>query len=131
MALLGEGHAGPWREMIHADLNEGLGLAAALRTETPLMRYLRRALTELDPRNDVLVVLRHPEDAQQANDRLLDFLTTPGSFVGGVPELRVATPGHYAAEVQWRRPSVVIWAAPAALHRRFPRLVGSRRARTG
>ena len=117
--------------MIHADLNEGLGLAAALRTETPLMRYLRRALTELDPRNDVLVVLRHPEDAQQANDRLLDFLTTPGSFVGGVPELRVATPGHYAAEVQWRRPSVVIWAAPAALHRRFPRLVGSRRARTG
>ena len=113
MALLGEGHAGPWREMIQADLTEGLGLAAALRVETPLMRYLQRTLTELDPRNDVLVVLRHPEDAQQTNDRLLDFLTTPGSFVGGVPELRVTTPGHYAAEVQRRRPSVVIWAASA------------------
>ena len=115
MALLGEGHAGPWREMIHADLTEGLGLAAALRTETPLMRYLQRTLTELDPQNDVLVVLRHPEDAQQANYRLLDFLTTPGSFVGGVPELRVTTPSHYAAEVQRRRPSVVIWAASAVL----------------
>jgi hypothetical protein len=114
MALLGEGHAGPWREMIQADLIEGLGLATALRVETPLMRYLQRTLTELDPRNDVLVVLRHPEDAQQTNDRLLDFLTTPGSFVGGVPELRVTTPGHYAAEVR-RRPSVVIWAASAVL----------------
>jgi hypothetical protein len=115
MALLGEGHAGPWREMIQADLTEGLSLAAALRTETPLMRYLLRTLTVLDPRNDVLVVLRHPEDAQQTNDRLLDFLTTPGSFVGGVPELRVTTPGHYAAEVQRRRPSVVIWAASTVL----------------
>jgi hypothetical protein len=111
MALLGEGHAGPWREMIQADLTEGLGLAAALRTETPLMRYLQRTLTELNPRNDVLVVLRHPEDAQQTNDRLLDFLTTPGSFVGGIPELRVTTPSHYAVEVQRRQPSVVIWAA--------------------
>jgi len=43
-----------------------------------------------------LVVLRHPEDAQQTNDQLLDFLTAPGSFVGGVPELRVTTPYHYA-----------------------------------
>jgi hypothetical protein len=115
MALLGEGHAGPWREMIQAYLTEGLGLAAALRTETPLMRYLQRTLTELDPRNDVLVVLRHPEDAQQANDLLLDFLTTPGSFVGGVPELRVTTASHYAAEVERRPPSVVIWAAAAVL----------------
>jgi hypothetical protein len=115
MALLGEGLAGPWREIIHADLSEGLGLAAALRTDTPLMRYLQRTLTELDPRNDVLVVLRHPEDAQQANDLLLDFLTTPGSFVGGVPELRVTTQRHYAAEVERRRPSVVIWAASAVL----------------
>ena len=79
------------------------------------MRYLERTLTELDPRNDVLVVLRHPEDAQQTNDRLLDFLTTPGSFVRGVPELRVTTPSHYPAEVQRRRPSVVIWAASAVL----------------
>jgi hypothetical protein len=115
MALLGEGHAGPWRETIQADLTEGLNLASALRTETPLMRYLQRVLSELDPRNDVLVVLRHPEDAQQTNDRLLDFLTTPGSFVGGVPELRVTTRAHYPAEVQRRRPSVVIWAASAVL----------------
>jgi hypothetical protein len=115
MALLGEGHAGPWREMIEADLTEGLSLAGALRVETPLMRYLQRVLRELDPHHDVLVVLRHPEDAQQGNDRLLDFLTTPGSFLGGVPELRVATPNHYAAEVERRQPSVVIWAASAVL----------------
>jgi hypothetical protein len=115
MALLGEGHAGPWREMIQADLTEGLSLTAALRVETPLMRYLQRVLTELDPHNDVLVLLRHPEDVQQASDLLLDFLTTPGSFVGGVPELRVTTPNHYAAEVERRRPSVVIWAASAVL----------------
>jgi hypothetical protein len=63
----------------------------------------------------VLVVLRHPEDAQQTSDRLLDFLTMPGSFVGGVPELRVTTPNHYAAEVEQRPPSVVIWAASAIL----------------
>jgi hypothetical protein len=77
MAFLAEGHAGPWRDTIQSDLDKGLGLAAALRAETPLMRYLRRVLGELDPRNDVLVVLRHPEDAQQTNDRLLDLLTTP------------------------------------------------------
>ncbi len=114
-ALLGEGHAGPWREMIQADLTEGLGLAAALRVETPLLRYLRRVLTELDPHNDVLVVLRHPEDAQQANDLLLDFLTKPGQFVDGVPEFRVTTPSHYAAEGERRRPSVIVWAASAVL----------------
>ena len=89
MALLGEGHAGPWRDAIQADLAEGLGLASALRTETPLLRYLKRVLAEVDPNNNVLVVLRYPEDAQQANDQLLDYLTTPGSFVTGVPELRV------------------------------------------
>jgi hypothetical protein len=115
MALLGEGCAGPSREAIQADLNEGLGLATALRTETPLMRYLQRTLTDIDPRNDVIVVLRHPEDAQQTNDRLLDFLTAPGSFGAGVPELRVTTPNHYAAEVERRRPTVVIWAASANL----------------
>lgn len=115
MALVGEGHAGPWRQMIEADLADGLALAASLRVETPVMRYLQRVLTELDPQNDVLVVLRHPEDAQQANDRLLDFLTKPGSFAGGVPELRVTTPSHYATEVERRRPSVVIWAASAML----------------
>ena len=115
MALLAEGHAGPWGESIRSDLAEGLGLAAVLRTETPLMRYLQRTLTEIDPRNDVIVVLRHPEDAQQANDVLLDFLTMPGSFVGGTPELWVITAKHYAAEVERRRPSVVIWAASAIL----------------
>lgn len=115
MALLGEGHGGPWRDMIQADLTEGLSLAATLCTETPLMRYLQRTLTDLNPKNDVLVVLRHPEDAQQTNDRLLDFLTTPGSFVGGIPELRVTTPNLYSAEVQRQRPSVVIWAASAVL----------------
>ena len=113
MALVGEGHAGPWREAIQADLAEGLGLASALRIETPLLRYLKRVLAELNPRNDVLVVLRHAEDAQQANDQLLDYLTTPGSFVTGVPGLRVTTPNHYTAEVAQRRPSVVIWAASA------------------
>jgi hypothetical protein len=115
MALVGEGHAGPSRDMIQSDLDEALGLAAALRAETPLMRYLQRVLAELDPRNDVLVVLRHPEDAQQTNDRLLDLLTMPGSFMGGVPELRVTTTGHYSAEVKRRRPSVVIWAGSAVL----------------
>jgi hypothetical protein len=114
-ALVGEGRAGPWRDTIQSDLNEALGLAAALRSETPLMRYLQRVLAELDPSNDVLVVLRYPEDAQQTNDRLLDLLTTPGSFMGGVPELRVTTPSHYAAEVERRRPSVVIWAGSAVL----------------
>jgi hypothetical protein len=115
MALLAEGHAGPRRESIRSDLAEGLVLAAALRAETPLMRYLQRTLTELDPRNDVIVVVRHPEDAQQANDVLLDFLTTPGSFVGGIPQLRITTPRHYVPEVERRRPSVVIWAASAIL----------------
>jgi hypothetical protein len=115
MALVGEGHAGSWRETIESNLDEALDLAAALRAETPLMRYLLRVLAELDPRNDVLVVLRHPEDAQQTNDRLLDLLTTPGSFMAGVPELRVTTPSHYAAEVERRRPSVVIWAGSAVL----------------
>jgi len=102
---------GPWRDAIQADLAEGLALAGALRAETPLMRYLIRVLTGIDPANDVLVVLRHPEDAQQASDHLLDFLTAPGSFVAGVPELRVTTPGHYASEVQRKKPTVVIWAA--------------------
>jgi hypothetical protein len=111
MASVAEGHAGPWRDAIQADLAEGLALAGSLRNETPLMRYLKRVLTETDPCNDVLVVLRHPEDAQQSGDRLLDFLTAPGSFVAGVPELRVTTPGHYASEIQRKKPSVVIWAA--------------------
>ena len=61
----------PWRDAIQLDLAAGLGLADALRTETPLMRYLKRVLTEIDPENDVVAVLRHPEDAQQANDQLL------------------------------------------------------------
>jgi hypothetical protein len=111
MAGVADGHAGPWRDSIQSDLAEGLGLAEALRAETPLMRYLKRVLTEIDSDNDVMVVLRHPEDAQQASDRLLDFLTAPGSFRAGVPELRVTTPHHYSAEVQRKKPTVVIWAA--------------------
>jgi hypothetical protein len=111
MASVADGHAGPWRDAIQADLSEGLGLAGALRAETPLMRYLKRVLTEISPCNDVVIVLRHPEDAQQAGDRLLDFLTAPGSFVAGVPELRITTPGHYTSEVQRKKPTVVIWAA--------------------
>jgi hypothetical protein len=115
MALVGEGHGGPWRDAIQSDLDAALALAATLRTETPLLRYLERILTETAPRNDVVVVLRHPEDAQQANDRLLDFLTKPGSFPAGVPELRVTTPNHYWYEVERKRPDVVIWAASANL----------------
>ena len=115
LALVGEGHAGPWREMIQADLSEGLTLAAALRVETPLMRYLRRTLTELGPQSDVLVVLRYPEDAQQASDRLLDFLTAPGSLAVGVSDLRITTPNGYAAALERRPPSVVIWAASPVL----------------
>jgi hypothetical protein len=113
MASVGEGHAGPWRDKIKADLAEGLALAGSLRAETPLMRYLKRVLTEIDPGNDVIVVLRHPEDAQQATDRLVDFLTAPGSFVAGVPELRVTTPIHYPSEVERKKPMIVIWAASA------------------
>jgi hypothetical protein len=115
MALVGEGHAGAWRDAIQSDLAEALALAATLRTETPLMRYLKRTLPEIDPCNDVVVVLRHPEDAQQANYQLLDFLTEPGSFPAGVPELRVTTPSHYSSEVERTRPTVVIWAASANL----------------
>lgn len=113
MALVGEGLAGPWRDAVQADLSEALELASALRHETPLLRYLRRVLAEISPRNDVLVVLRHPEDAQQTTDQLLDYLTTPGSFATGVPNLRVTTPNHYGSEIVQRRPSVVIWAASA------------------
>lgn len=115
MALVGEGHAGSGRDAIERDLAEGLTLSAQLRSDTPLMRCLKRALTETDPRNDILVVLRHPEDAQQANYRLLDFLTEPGSFMGGVPNLRVTTPNRYPSEVEQMPPTVVIWAASAVL----------------
>lgn len=115
MALIGEGHAGPRRDAIQSDLAEALALAATLRVDTPLMRYLKRVLTEIDKNNDVLIVLRHPEDAQLASDLLLDFLTEPGSFVAGVPELRVTTPGNYPAELERRLPTAVIWAASAIL----------------
>ncbi|WP_258582134.1 hypothetical protein [Mesorhizobium sp. AR02] len=115
MALIGEGHAGPRRDAIQSDLAEGLALAATLRVDTPLMRYLKRALTEISQSNDVLVVLRHPEDAQLANDLLVDFLTEPGTFKAGVPELRVTTPGNYPAELERRLPTTVVWAASAIL----------------
>ena len=113
MSLVAEGKAGPWREAIEADLRKGLACADELRKETPLMRYLKRVLSETTRNDDVLVSLRHPEDVQQANDVLLDFLTAPGSFPLGVPNLRVTTGSRYAAEVAAKLPTVVIWAASA------------------
>jgi hypothetical protein len=111
MALIGESHGGRWREKIEADLAEALALANALRTDTPLMRYLKRVLTDASPDDDVLIVLRHPEDAQQANDFLLDFLTAPGRFSGRIPNMRVTTSSRYARELSIKKPTVVVWAA--------------------
>lgn len=114
MALLGEGRGAHLREDIARDLAEGLVLANAIRDETPLLRYLKRVLDDAGRYKDVLVVLRHAEDAQQANDRLLDYLTEPGRFIGHVPNLRVTTPSRYAGEVQSQAPSVIVWAAAAS-----------------
>jgi len=113
MVLIGEGRGGPWREKIQADLTEALSLAASLREETPLQRYLKRVLSDASAREDIIMVLRHPEDAQQTNDLLLDFLTAPGSFPGRVPNLRVTTPSRYAVELATKRPTKVVWAASA------------------
>jgi hypothetical protein len=113
MVLIGEGHGGPWRETTEKDLAEALSLAMALRAETPLMRYLKRTLTKATYDEDILIVLRHPEDAQQTNDLLLDFLTAPGNFPGRIPNLRVTTPARYSGELAAKRPTTVVWAASA------------------
>jgi hypothetical protein len=114
MVLIGEGHGGPWREKIEEDLAAALSLAMALRAETPLMRYLKRMLGNASSDEDIVIVLRHPEDAQQTNDLLLDFLTTPGNFPGRIPDLRVTTPARYAGELTAKRPTTIVWAASAS-----------------
>jgi hypothetical protein len=111
LAEIAVGRAGHLREAIQSDLNEALSLATTLRVDTPLLRYLRRTLNESARHDDILVVLRHPEDAQQANNHLLDYLTEPGRFAAGVPNLRVTTATLYYAEVTARLPTRVIWAA--------------------
>lgn len=113
MALVGEGRGGAWRDKIEADLAQALSLASALHTETPVMRYLKRCLSSASSDEDILIVLRHPEDAQQTTDALLEFLTAPGNFAGSIPNLRVTTPGRYASELEAKLPTSVIWAASA------------------
>jgi hypothetical protein len=113
MAFIGEGHGGPWRDKIQGDLAEALSLAASLRAETPLMRYLKRVLSDAGADEDILIVLRHPEDGQQTGELLLDYLTAPGSFPGRIPNLRVTTLSRYAAELETKRPTTVVWAASA------------------
>lgn len=113
MALIGEGRGGPWRGQIEADLAQALSLARALRGETPLMRYLKRVLGSAPGNEDLMIVLRHPEDAQQSANLLEDFLTTPGSFSRGIPNLRVTTPSGYVAEVAAKQPTMVVWAGSA------------------
>lgn len=111
LGLIADGRAGHLREAIQSDLNESLSLSSVLRADTPLLRYLKRTLDTSSRNEDILVVLRHPEDAQQANILLLDYLTEPGRFKTGVPELRVTTPHRYYAEVLAKLPTCVIWAA--------------------
>src|ERR1700730_13541812 len=77
------------------------------------MRYLKRVLSNAAADEDILVVLRHPEDGQQTSDLLLDFLTAPGGFPGRIPNLRITTPSRYAAELETKRPTTVVWAASA------------------
>lgn len=120
LGLIADGRAGHLRAVIEPDLTEALDLASALRVGTPLHRYLIRMLDEAHREEDILVVLRHPEDAQQANIMLLDYLTEPGRFTSGVPELRVTTPSRYAGELAAKQPTCVVWAAsPIAGMRAF------------
>jgi hypothetical protein len=113
LAEISEGRAGHLREQIQSDLKEALSLANALRGETPLLRNLKQYLAVAAREDDVLIVLRHPEDAQQTNNTLLDYLTEPRRFVGGLPNLRVTTVSRYANEIASKAPSYVIWAASA------------------
>ncbi len=77
------------------------------------MRYLKRCLTNASADEDIVVVLRHPEDAQQTTDLLLEYLTAPGNFAGSIPNLRVTTAGRYASELETKLPTTVVWAASA------------------
>jgi hypothetical protein len=114
LELVGEGRAGHLRDKVVGELARGLALAEEITTTTPLMRYLKRLLEESSGDEDILIVLRHPEDAQQSADALMDFLTEPGRFTGRpVPNLRVTTPFRYAAEYGVKSPNVVVWAASA------------------
>jgi hypothetical protein len=113
LGFIAEGRAGHLRGAIQSDLSEALSLSSALRVDTPLLRYLRRTLDTSSRNDEILVVLRHPEDAQQANIQLLDYLTEPGRFETGVPELRVTTPNRYYGELLAKLPTCVIWAASA------------------
>ena len=92
-------------------MEEAYSLASALCGETPVGRYLKRVLGVVT--GDVLIVLRHAEDAQLARERLSDYLTEPGRFKRTVPEVRVTTPARYAEDVGARTPTMVIWAASA------------------
>src|SRR5262249_52407320 len=93
------------------DLEEAHSLANGLSAETPLGRYLERRLAT--GQGDVLIVLRHPEDAHLARERLGEFLTEPGRFTRAVPEIRVTTVARYPEEMMARMPTTVIWAASA------------------
>jgi hypothetical protein len=111
LAEIAAGHAGRLRDILQKDLDEAFAAANALRTETPLMRYVRRELADAPTSSDILLVLRHPEDAQQAYNYFLEYLTEPGQFTAGVPNFRVTTPNRYYGEIATRAPSCVIWAA--------------------
>lgn len=111
LGLIAEGRGGHERNAVERDLAEGLSFATALRSGTPLLRYLKRLLDDSSREEDILVVLRHPEDAQQAYIHLLDYLTEPGRFSLGVPDLRVTTASRYASEFAARHPTCVVWAA--------------------
>lgn len=111
MRLIAAGASCDKRDVLLADLEEAHSLASALCAETPLGRYLKRVLGIVT--GDVLIVLRHAEDAQLARERLGDYLTEPGRFQRTVPEVRVTTPARYAEDVVGRTPTMVIWAASA------------------
>lgn len=111
LGLVAEGRAGHLRTDVEKDLKQALSLSSALRRDTPLLRYLKQMLAQSKRSEDILVVLRHPEDAQLAYIQLLDYLTTPGRFVHGVPELRVTTPSRYLGVFSTRPPTSVVWAA--------------------
>ena len=109
--LIAAGASYPKRDILLADLEEAHTLANGLGVETPLGRYLERRLAT--GQGDVLIVLRHPEDAHLARERLGEFLTEPGRFIRAVPELRVTTVARFPEEMMARMPTTVIWAASA------------------
>ena len=62
LAEIAAGHAGHLRDILLKDLDEALAAADALRTETPLMRYVRRELADAPTSSDILLVLRLLKD---------------------------------------------------------------------